>query len=193
MSNTLTKQQVIDKIDIIMAESAHLDYAGEGASQLAHALQCGYFAEKAGCDTETIVAALLHDIGRVNAMEHDVSLNQLDSGLGHEYLSAKLLHELHFSPKVCCLVRNHVSAKRYLATKSPEYFNKLSPRSQYTFNLPHQRGRMSELELLEFETDPYFHDSLKVRTADDKGKVANLEVPPLSYYHEMIAKCLLVD
>ncbi len=189
----MNKQQIIAKIDAIMAQAAELDYLGEGTSQLEHALQCGYFAEKAGCDTETIIAALLHDIGRLSAMENGVSVEQLDSGLGHEYLGAKLLRELHFSPKVCSLVRNHVIAKRYLVTKSNEYYNALSPRSKYSFDLPHQRGRMSELELLEFETDPYFQDSLKVRTADDKGKAANLEVPPITYYHEMMAQCILVD
>ena len=99
MNKSITKQEIIAQVDAIMAKGADLDYLGEGASQLEHALQCGYFAEKAGCDKETIVAALLHDIGRLNALEEGVNVEQLDSGLGHEYLGAKLLGKLHFNPQ----------------------------------------------------------------------------------------------
>ena len=49
---------------------------------------------------------------------------------------------------------------------------------------------MTELELLEFETDPYFHDSLKVRTSDDKGKVIGLEVPNINSYRQMIINAI---
>jgi 2-amino-1-hydroxyethylphosphonate dioxygenase (glycine-forming) len=36
---------------------------GECVSQLEHSLQAGYLAKKAGADDETVLAALLHDIG----------------------------------------------------------------------------------------------------------------------------------
>ncbi|QQS16305.1 MAG: HD domain-containing protein [Neisseriales bacterium] len=188
----MTKEIIVAKIEKIMAQAADLDYMGEGVSQLTHALQSAYFAKKADGDAETIIAALLHDIGRLNAMEKGVSLEELDSGLGHEYLSGRLLRELYFTPKVCALARNHVAAKRYLVTNSKEYYDGLSEHSKYTLNLPHQRGRMTDLELLEFETDPYFEDSLKVRIADDKGKKADFIPPELEHYQAMIAQCIIL-
>ena len=186
----MNKNEILEKICTILIKSDELEYLGEGISQLQHALQSAYFARKSGGDNETIVAALLHDIGRLAKMELGTTIEQLDNGLGHEYISARVLRELGFSPKVCALVRNHVSAKRYLVTKSQEYYESLSPRSKYSLSLAHQRGKMTELELLEFETDPYFHDSLKVRTSDDKGKVIGLEVPNINSYRQMIINAI---
>ena len=40
-------------------------YGGENVSQLEHALQAAYFAEKDGAPATLVAAALLHDIGHL--------------------------------------------------------------------------------------------------------------------------------
>lgn len=46
------------------------------------------------------------------------------------------------------IVKNHVNAKRYLVTKNPEYYDKLSEASKGT--LVHQGGKMNEEEFNKF-------------------------------------------
>ena len=46
------------------ARRGHEGY-GEGVSQLDHALQCGYFAERDGASEALVAAAYLHDIGHL--------------------------------------------------------------------------------------------------------------------------------
>ncbi|MDA0761848.1 MAG: phosphohydrolase, partial [Proteobacteria bacterium] len=41
------------------------DYLGEPVTQQAHALQAAYAALTAGCGSEEVIAALLHDVGHL--------------------------------------------------------------------------------------------------------------------------------
>jgi predicted HD phosphohydrolase len=51
-----------DQIRDLFSERGHLAY-GEGVSELQHALQAGYLAQKDNASDNQILAALLHDIG----------------------------------------------------------------------------------------------------------------------------------
>ncbi|MBY0374774.1 MAG: HD domain-containing protein, partial [Bryobacteraceae bacterium] len=53
-----------DAFDLLIQGTGHA-YFGEQVTQLEHALQSAYLAVQAGADDETILAALLHDIGHV--------------------------------------------------------------------------------------------------------------------------------
>lgn len=102
-----------------------------------------------GADEETILAALLHDIGQFTTspdqkqMICDASaLNDLDPGAvdgakqisvgvtGHERIGAVYLRQLGFSEKVAALVESHVPVKRYLTAKYPDYYDGLSGASK---------------------------------------------------------------
>ncbi len=48
----------------LLSTQGHADYIGEPISQLAHCLQAAHFAERAGADAPTVIAALLHDVGQ---------------------------------------------------------------------------------------------------------------------------------
>ena len=118
----------------------HGDYLGEAVSQLQHTLQSATLAEQAGADEETIIGALLHDVGRfipaADKMPAMIAPDGSNLGKGsHEILGERYLRQLGFSEKVCQLVGAHVMAKRYLAVDK-EYYESLSWSSKNT--LKHQ-------------------------------------------------------
>jgi putative nucleotidyltransferase with HDIG domain len=155
----------------------------ELVSQLAHALQSAKLAVDAGGDEETIIAALLHDIGHLYATEDNVKTDDR-----HEEIGADLLREWGFSEKVAQLVQGHVEAKRYLAFKRPEYLAKLSPVSRHTLQL--QGGPFSPDEAEAFKKDALFEEKLRLRAWDEQAKVPRREVPPLEAYRDMLLRHL---
>ena len=80
----------------VLAQLASLDAVSDGGviSELAHALQVATRAERAGADDELVLAALLHDIGKVFG------------DVGHAAISAAVL-EPHVRPDVVAVVRHH--------------------------------------------------------------------------------------
>jgi predicted HD phosphohydrolase len=67
---------------------------GGDISELAHALQVASRAERAGADDDVVLAALLHDIGKVFG------------DAGHAAVSAEVLAP-HVRPDVVAIVRHH--------------------------------------------------------------------------------------
>src|ERR1700709_1244932 len=94
------------------------DYIGEKVSQLQHSLQTATFAQNAGADDETVLGALLHDVGRfipaANKMPSMIAADGIYYGkASHEVLGERYLRQLGFSETICQLVGAHVMAKRY--------------------------------------------------------------------------------
>ena len=162
------------------------DYIGENITQTEHMVQAAMFAEDNGEDLDMIVAALLHDIG------HLLEINNKDKQMAdlgvtnHELVAKEYLLSKNFTEKTACLVGNHVSAKRYLVSKYDQYYDNLSEASKKTLLL--QNGKMNNKEMLEFETDPYFKESLRLRGYDDQAKIVNYKIKPLSYFREILIK-----
>ena len=52
-------------IEKLFNDHGHIEYAGEGVSQLEHALQAAHAAEREGATPELVTAALLHDLGHM--------------------------------------------------------------------------------------------------------------------------------
>ncbi|KTD72590.1 HD domain-containing protein [Legionella tucsonensis] len=177
--------QKIDRALQRLCFSKDMDYIGESVSQLEHALQCAYFAEQAGHSQEVILACLFHDIGHFAS---DTKQNKMaDLGVvHHEWIGAKLAYDLGFSAKVALLIGYHVNAKRYLAGKKKDYFERLSAASKKT--LFFQGGVMSDEEMLQFEANTHFKDILRVRVNDEKAKEIGMEVPNLVYYRPYLYK-----
>lgn len=65
MTMALTSAEIIR----LFETRASSQYGREAVSQLEHALQCAQLAENAGETDETIVAALLHDVGHLIGAE----------------------------------------------------------------------------------------------------------------------------
>lgn len=179
----------METITSLFAQSGNDAYFGEPVTQLEHALQCAHLAERAGADTETVVAAFLHDIGHLllpELADGESTLGYMD-GYGtvdHEKLGADYLREQGFSEKVAQLIENHVNAKRYLVYKNPMYFARLSEASLKT--LEFQGGPMEAGEALAFETNPYFKGILQLRTWDEQAKIPGLPTPDMAHYLTLI-------
>ena len=52
-------------IDKLFRDHGHIEYSGEGVTQLAHALQAAQLAEGEKAGDLLVTAALLHDLGHV--------------------------------------------------------------------------------------------------------------------------------
>lgn len=179
--------ETIETILELLRSSEKLDYIGEPVSQLTHALQCGFFAERAGARDEEILAALLHDVGHYCGPGTASEMG----GYGvrhHETVGADYLKRLGFSEEVAELIKGHVEAKRYLVWKNLSYGARLSEASART--LEYQGGPMTDGEAKSFEKDPYFSAKLRVRHFDEQAKAMDLDVPDIEYYRPLIARHL---
>jgi phosphonate degradation associated HDIG domain protein len=173
---------ITDEIIEIFSKRGADEYFGESVSITEHALQAAYFAQVAGAPESLIVAALLHDIGHlVEEVPSDLADWTVDAH--HERVGGAWLAR-RFRPEVSEPVRLHVPAKRYLLATDAGYFAKLSPASVVTLQL--QGGAMAAHEIVQFETEHFYKDAVRVRQWDDQGKVAALKTPGLADYRAMI-------
>ena len=113
------------------------DYLGEKVSQLEHCLQAAQLAVEAGAHEDTILGALLHDVGRFIPAAEDMPAMIAADGMfvgreSHEILGEKYLRGLGFNETICQLVGAHVMAKRYLTAVDQGYYEGLSQSSKTT-------------------------------------------------------------
>ena len=184
MRNTQTQ---INIAKTILSANAESDYIGEAVTQLIHAIEAGYFAEKAKHSDNVIIASLFHDIGHY---AEDIPRPQMaELGvLHHEWVGARIMRELGFNISVCNLIKNHVDAKRYLAKKKPSYYKKLSAASRGT--LKFQGGPMGDRELEAFEENYAFKEIIQVRANDEKAKIIDFDSPNINCFDKYLQSCL---
>jgi phosphonate degradation associated HDIG domain protein len=153
-------------------------YGHEAVTQLQHALQAAWLAEKEGAGAELISAALLHDVGH---LLHDLPADAPEQGIDdrHEMLGDRWLRG-HFGPAVVEPVRLHVDAKRYLCAVEAEYIGTLSEPSIQSLAL--QGGSMRSEEIAAFETHPHWRQAVRLRRWDDAAKDPSLETPAIEYF-----------
>jgi putative nucleotidyltransferase with HDIG domain len=184
--------QTATKIISFYQKYGEADYIGEAITQNSHMIQASMLAEEIKPDdTEFILAAFLHDIGHLLAFDSNKKIDTM-GGYGikdHENLGAEYLLKHGFSTRVANLVRNHVSAKRYLCSTDPSYYDKLSPASQHTFQK--QGSYLSSDEIKSYEEDPLHKDYCQLRLIDDQAKLTDVSLKPLSHYQTMIENYLL--
>ena len=178
------------------------DYIGEPISQLEHSLQAAHLAKSNNAEDETVVAALLHDIGQflpakeVKSIAHGVqsmrdSNDKSDGGVGrvgHERIGEEYLRRLGFSQKVSSLVGSHVAAKRYLCAAEPGYHDTLSDASKKS--LMFQGGPMQGAEFEQWAANPWCEEMCQLRKWDDGAKIVGLDVEPAETYENMIVQHL---
>lgn len=136
-----------------------------------------------------VIASLLHDIGHIIAPADAPHMDN-DGGpdvgvIDHEFIGANWLRERGFAEEVALLTESHVTAKRYLTFKTPEYLKQLA--SDSTRSLGFQGGPMNASEAKAFETDSvHIQWKIKMRHFDDCAKTPGAHVPPLSYYRTIV-------
>jgi len=205
----MTAEQTAARIIEIIRSHGQSDYIGEPISQIEHSLQCANLAAQASADPETIVAALLHDIGqivpeseaeilmggqKVQAIRQNVTLapdSQTSDSVGrvsHETLGAQYLISLGFPSKVAELVEAHVPAKRYLCATEQGYYDTLSDASKES--LKFQGGPMNAEEVRTWNEGKWAKEKASLRRWDDKAKVVGLDVPHLETYRPVIEHVL---
>lgn len=228
--------KIVDVVFQVLIDGSKQDYIGEKISQLEHSLQAAASAREASkyynswrmmnlgitywrlllllltdADEETILAALLHDIGQfatsadqkqmlcdastltdldpTAALDGGGDKKQISVGVtGHERIGAEYLDRLGFSSKVSTLVESHVPVKRYLTGKYPEYYETLSAASK--LSLKYQGGPYTQEQVQSFENDPLFELKVQLRQWDDAAKVVDLKVPDLESYRSMAIRHL---
>ena len=178
------------RLSCLYSSFGSADYIGEELSILQHSLQCAALAaaEYAGVDDDMVAAALLHDVGHVLGLEAGLEMAMGGCGTAnHEEVGAEFLSTLGFNDRVCRLVRNHVSAKRYLCHTDSSYYEQLSVASKTTLSF--QGGAMSAAEAGLFDRDPDRGAYISLRSCDERAKEANLVVPPFESYFPILRSC----
>jgi 2-amino-1-hydroxyethylphosphonate dioxygenase (glycine-forming) len=172
-----------------------------------------------GRPDETVIAALLHDIGQFLLVDETKDLEMSIGGssvgrIGHEKIGEEYLRSLGFSENVCHIVGSHVAAKRlftaiiawllskfscqphaethsrYLTAVDSSYYNGLSDASKKSLSF--QGGPFEGKELEAFECHPLKDEMVRVRKWDDMSKVVGIisQTPRTATYREMIRKHL---
>jgi phosphonate degradation associated HDIG domain protein len=173
----------IDTIFAAFDEHGGLSY-GEQVSQLEHMLQSAELAVADGASDPLVAAALLHDIGHLEAPEPDAGgASQVD--LAHEVRAARALATL-FAEEVWRPVALHVAAKRYLCAIEPGYLDGLSLASLASLDL--QGGVFTAQQVERFESLPHAQEAIRLRRYDDAAKRTGVRSPPLSSYRPLLER-----
>jgi len=175
----------LNDIEQLFADRGGEQYAGEGVTQLEHALQSAQLAEAEGADDELVTAALLHDLGH---LLHDLGDTPTLQGIDdiHQFRALPFLRGL-FGDAVLDAIRLHVDAKRYLCAMRPGYFAALSDDSKRSLGL--QGGIFNEAQAEAFIAQPGAAQAVRLRVWDDQAKAAGLATPPLAHYLERARRC----
>ncbi len=168
----------------IFEKRATTQYGSEAVSQMEHALQCAQLAELAGETEETIVAALLHDLGHLIAAESaGMTDHAQDRDDLHQYMALPFLRGT-VPDAVLEPIRLHVDAKRYLCSVESTYWASLSDASKHSLSL--QGGPFTETQLEAFMAQPYAEEAVRLRRYDDLAKVAQKQTPDLAYFAQKL-------
>ena len=171
----------------LFRDHGHIEYSGEGVTQLEHSLQTALLAEQAGAAPELVTAALLHDLGHLLNRQGDTpSARGIDDQ--HQYFAIPFLRPL-FAAAVLDPIRFHVDAKRALCATDAGYHGALSEDSKRSLQL--QGGTFTAAQVAEFMARPHAADALRLRRWDDQAKVPGLATPPLAHYLDIAARCTL--
>ena len=172
-------------IEKLFRDHGHIEYSGEGVTQLQHALQAAQLAEGENAGDLLVTAALLHDLGHLlNVQGETPTARGIDDQ--HQYYAIPFLRPL-FPPPVIEAIRLHVDAKRALCAMEPEYYEALSEDSKRSLTL--QGGIFSKAEAGAFMAKPHAADAVRVRRWDDAAKSPGLATQPLSHYLAIAARC----
>ena len=181
----------IPQIVELLGSRATTWYGQEAVSQLEHALQCAHLAERANEAPETVVAALLHDLGHMLSAERTPVADQ--DGLPakddlHQFVALPFLRSL-FPDAVLEPIKLHVDAKRYLCAVDAGYWAELSPASKHSLEL--QGGRYDDAQVRAFEDLTFYAEAVRLRRYDDLAKVPGQVTPPLAHYAALMGQVAL--
>ena len=180
------KEKFVDDL-FAWLSSAGAAYYDEQVTQVQHALQTAEIARQTQATEQSIVAALLHDIGHLLVHEHQGTDDFLGRDLQHEEVGAQWLATF-FPPEVVEPIRLHVLAKRWLCTVDETYWQCLSDASKRSFLL--QGGKMCHAEITAFQAHASWGRAVALRQRDDLGKQPGQHVPGLESLRTVVLHVL---
>lgn len=157
----------------------------EGVTLTDHSLQTAALARAEGASDVLVLASLLHDVGHFLQAQDRGNENYLADDWAHDTVAAEWLRP-RFGDEVADAVGHHVSAKRWLCASEPSYFDSLSAAS--VASLAAQGGPFTESEAIDWREQPGAEAAIRLRRWDDDGKVAGLNIAPLSDYTELLQR-----
>ena len=177
-------------LDVVELFTAHgRRRYGEGVTDLHHALQCAALARRDGADDDLVLAALVHDIGRLLAVASSTD-GQPRRESPHDHHAAWGAAALRpFVPaRTLAAVERHVAAKRYLCAADPTYAAALSAAS--VRSLVAQGGPLSLEERARFEGEPWAEEAVRLRRWDEAAKDPAAACAPLAEYRALLGRHL---
>lgn len=178
---------IVDELIEIYAIRGLETFEGDRiANQTVHALQAATIAEEEGASAAMIVAALLHDIGRI-INPKDRVITDAGGDAKHEEVARTFL-EPHFGPDVTMPIKWHVAAKRYLVATDPTYSKNVSAGSKRS--MVGQGGVLDDGEAQAFIEQPYARDGVALRLWDDRAKSPDAQTPPFEHFVPYIEACV---
>jgi phosphonate degradation associated HDIG domain protein len=168
----------IQDIVQLYQSKGHEQYDGEPVTQLQHALQSAFLAERAGAESALITASLLHDIGH---LLDDFGPTPSNLGIDdvHQYRCLPFLRPL-FDDAILESIKLHVDAKRYLCATQSGYIDNLSEDSVRSLAL--QGGVFTKEQADQFAALPHAAHAVALRRWDDVAKSATLQTPDLMHF-----------
>jgi phosphonate degradation associated HDIG domain protein len=177
----------VEELEKIYATRGFETFEGDRiTTQTSHGLQTATIAEAEGAPAEMIVAALLHDIGRI-INPKDREITDTGGNAEHEEVARSFL-ESHFGPEVTMPIKWHVAAKRYLVATDPAYSKKVSRGS--TRSMAGQGGVLDDDEAREFIEQPFAKEGVALRRWDDRAKSPDAKTPPFGHFIAYINACI---
>jgi predicted HD phosphohydrolase len=178
-------KSIIDDIEATFQAKGDEMY-GESLTMFEHCLLTAQTAHDAGAEDTLVAACLLHDIGHLLVEPDDDFGKHNHDEIGADYLA------VHFPQAVTEPVRLHVDAKRYLCAIDHEYFDELSPASQYT--LSQQGGPMTVDEVAEFRRHAHSGAAIQLRKWEDNfGKTHHQTIPDFAFFRPLLERVLIPD
>lgn len=178
---------VVEQLVELYSSDAAEQFYDEAVTELQHALQAGWLAERQGVDTALVVAALLHDVGHLlvgDLLPIDIAMQGDEH---HEAVGAAWLQP-SFGPDVAGPVALHVDAKRYLCAVQQDYLASLTASSVRSLGV--QGGPMSAGEIVAFEAKPRIGRAVMLRRWDDQAKIAGAQTPSFAHFVPLLRSLL---
>ena len=171
----------------LFSAHGHIEYSGEGVTQLEHALQSAHLAERAGASPALVCAAFLHDIGHLLTDKGETpTLRGVDDQ--HQNAAAPFLRG-RLPAAVVEPIRLHVDAKRYLCATRADYYGRLSEDSKRSLEL--QGGVFSAAQAERFIAQPHAAEAVRVRLWDDAAKTRGAATPDLAHFEPLLREACL--
>ncbi len=109
----ISVDQTVNEVMDLLGRSASSAYFGEPVTQLEHALQSAQLARDSGSLDDMVIAALLHDIGKIAVPESIISKpgkltpEEFEKMKTHTVVGAELVERIRFPYAVAPMVRGH--------------------------------------------------------------------------------------